>query len=828
MKVPTGRAVPSVCIPAAAMTILMFAAQSVCNAQEHRPQPLIRRKRVFSVLEIDTDSADDVRHTSSGLMMEGTEQRLGRKRHDVASQSRRHRRTNKHNYGVGIDDIKDIDQRSPLLVEPIRYERFMEDASLSMDFSLSMEFSLSMDFSFSLEFCLSMSGPSGPTPKPPTPSPPNPLPSATPPSTPQVQPTPAPYAPTEPPVTAPTDPNVGEPTDPPVAEPTDPNVGEPTDPPVAEPTDAPVAEPTDAPVAEPTDPPVAEPTDPPVAEPTDLPVTLAPSGADCSTLPREEAMAQVVSQITDPSIFGDPSTPQGMAYEWMLDTDPAQVDPCTFPTVQQRYALTTLYYSTNGDGWTNSMGWLSGSNECMWAGITCEVDVVNEILLGEFNYSCILDGSTTAIFSTKSPCMANLLHSLTPLHLFYFCLLRNALVANGLSGVLPNEIQAFRSLQVLQLGNNAIGGTIPDVLIETPDLRIFDIEINAISGPAIVNLEGLGKLESYRVSANRLSGTLDPAVSSVVTLKELWMSDNQLTGEIPSSLGNLVNLETLYLYRNALAGSLPSTIGQLSSLTELQVFQNLLTGSIPEDIYRNTNLELLRLDLNGFVGTISESIGSLIKMGDLRLDENLFSGTLPASLVGLSSVGMFEFFDVSGHILNDKSCCSSFLTRFFLLALPLSIVVFRVNDNNLIGSIPDGFDQWSSLDFADFRNNQFEGPLPASIFGVPSIRILYFSNNLLAGTIPANYGSSPVLRDLFLSGNDFTGTIPEIQMGQLPELTEFLLDDNKLTGTMAESICNLRVSGQGKLDDLWADCSPDADPGIECNAPECCTACFPS
>ena len=45
---------------------------------------------------------------------------------------------------------------------------------------------------------------------------------------------------------------------------------------------------------------------------------------------------------------------------------------------------------------------------------------------------------------------------------------------------------------------------------------------------------------------------------------------------------------------------------------------------------------------------------------------------------------------------------------------------------------------------------------------------------------------------------------------------------------MAESICNLRMNGQGILEDVWVDCGASADPRLECDAPGCCTACFPS
>jgi hypothetical protein len=93
-------------------------------------------------------------------------------------------------------------------------------------------------------------------------------------------------------------------------------------------------------------------------------------------------MADVLTAVTDSSVLEDPSTPQGLAYRWLLDTDEAQIDPCTYATVQQRYALATFYYSTNGDDWTNDAGWLTGANECMWFGVTCTGnDTVSSIIL---------------------------------------------------------------------------------------------------------------------------------------------------------------------------------------------------------------------------------------------------------------------------------------------------------------------------------------------------------------------------------------------------------------------------------------------------------------
>lgn len=153
--------------------------------------------------------------------------------------------------------------------------------------------------------------------------------------------------------------------------------------------------------------------------------------------------------------------------------------------------------------------------------------------------------------------------------------------------------------------------------------------------------------------------------------------------------------------------------------------------------------------------------------------------------------------------------------------------ILIVAENLLVGTIRDGFSQWTDLRFVDFRVNSFSGTLPTTIFDSPSIEIIYFADNRLEGTIPDNYDSSPVLRDLYLENNLLSGTIPEIEPGTLAELSEFLVHGNQFTGTMPPSICQLTVDGVGVLDDLWADCSPDASPRLECDLPGCCTLCFP-
>jgi hypothetical protein len=58
------------------------------------------------------------------------------------------------------------------------------------------------------------------------------------------------------------------------------------------------------------------------------------------------------------------SSPQAKALTW-LQQDP-QFSEYELYRLYQRYALAVLYYSTNGDSWNWTSGWLSNDTECSW------------------------------------------------------------------------------------------------------------------------------------------------------------------------------------------------------------------------------------------------------------------------------------------------------------------------------------------------------------------------------------------------------------------------------------------------------------------------------
>jgi hypothetical protein len=96
--------------------------------------------------------------------------------------------------------------------------------------------------------------------------------------------------------------------------------------------------------------------------------TAAPTGASTTASPAsltEQAKAYILQASPgSTNALSDTSSPQYQAMEW-LSSDP-YFSQRSNPKSLFRWALVTLYYSTDGSQWTNSAGWLSGSDECTW------------------------------------------------------------------------------------------------------------------------------------------------------------------------------------------------------------------------------------------------------------------------------------------------------------------------------------------------------------------------------------------------------------------------------------------------------------------------------
>ena len=139
--------------------------------------------------------------------------------------------------------------------------------------------------------------------------------------------------------------------------------------------------------------------------------TLAPTGANFGNVTNYI----IRSGATLPSIAGNTSSPQNEALRWMSqDNLSIQYLANNSKILLQRYALATLYFSTNGDGWTqcgrqnvkspcldgSQSMWLSSDSECNWAGISCSGSEIIMISIGESGIYIILTRLTSYSLST--------------------------------------------------------------------------------------------------------------------------------------------------------------------------------------------------------------------------------------------------------------------------------------------------------------------------------------------------------------------------------------------------------------------------------------------
>lgn len=268
--------------------------------------------------------------------------------------------------------------------------------------------------------------------------------------------------------------------------------------------------------------------------------------SDCSDMSEDEradAIRKQLSEITDLEVLDNDMTPQGKAFDWITYFDNARLCPGGSDKylLNQRYALATLYFSTNGDDWfacfmsdpncastsisvsdfnpsiggaMGSSSWLSGASagsECSWHGIRCNDDkYVQKLEIGN----------------------------------------------NGLAGVIPQEIVALEKLDVLGLEQNSLIGPIPSGFAD--GLYRVRLQSNALSGPLPAFPESVLTLQ---VEDNRLSGEITEAVANLPNLKKLNLNDNKFTGDIPAALGSVsTGVKEIRLHGNKFDGQMPAEL----------------------------------------------------------------------------------------------------------------------------------------------------------------------------------------------------------------------------------------------------------------------------
>ena len=384
--------------------------------------------------------------------------------------------------------------------------------------------------------------------------------------------------------------------------------------------------------------PTVQTTSPPSQAPTDI-------GVDPEI--REEYLL-VCSAYEDCSPLLDTKTPQGKAFQWLVE-DNELLAFYEDHKKMQRYTLAAIFFSLGGESWFDSSNWLTNADECLWFStapsractpskdfVALELD--NNNVQGEIPFEVSLLKSLTSLSIQSTPGDEGSLKGAWPEALGDLVDLRTVnLSGNGFTGPIPDLIGNWPSLHSLNLSNNGFTGTVPVSFAGLSLLSSMNLAGNNITGVPSIFLSASRDLVELRLEDNKLSA-LPASIKGLSKLQNLNVARNALA-TFPLEVSELGSLTSLDLQANEIAKSIPTEIGKLLFLKSLYLNDNSLTGSIPTEIGRLVNLRpVLDLSSNGLSGKVPSEIGELIRLRKLYLDHNKLSGELPDTLSALDKI----------------------------------------------------------------------------------------------------------------------------------------------------------------------------------------------
>ncbi|KAE8099118.1 hypothetical protein FH972_017123 [Carpinus fangiana] len=439
---------------------------------------------------------------------------------------------------------------------------------------------------------------------------------------------------------------------------------------------------------------------------------------------------------------------------------------------------------------TKLVHWNQSVDCCSWKGVTCNQGrVIGLDLSSEVNFG-ILDNSSS-LFSLQH--LENL-----------------SLANNAINGKIPSQFDKLMNLSYLNLSQAALWGQIPIAISHLTRLVILDLSYvyyNRIFHPRTLqnpnlnmlvhNLSELIELYLDGVNISAQGYEWGPTLSSSLPkLRVLSLSNCLLSGPLDSSLLNLQSLSNIHLYGNNFSSPVPEFFADFKNLMSLDFQSSGLIGKFPEKIFHIPTLQTLSLSDNKLLQGSLLAFPSNGSLQMLELRDTNFSGTLPHSIGNLK---MLSQIDLSGCNFNGsipKSMAS--LTQLFYLDMsnnnfvgPIppftmgkNLTTINLSNNDLTGQITSTrWEELLNLEVLDLSYNSLDGPIPMSLFSLPSLRELTLGNNRFSGRLNEFPIVSYPLIHLDLSRNNLEGPIP-ISIFELQSLWTLSLSWNNFSGSL--------------------------------------------
>ncbi|RCV26082.1 hypothetical protein SETIT_5G217000v2 [Setaria italica] len=447
---------------------------------------------------------------------------------------------------------------------------------------------------------------------------------------------------------------------------------------------------------------------------------------------------------------------------------------------------------------------------------------------------------------------------------------------NWVVGPLPDAVGNMTSLEVLHLGGNQlsdmkaktlknlcnmrefIDGGIPNWINQWTNLSIIQLSANRLVGSVPLEIGMLSKLSHLHLDYNQFNGSiLEEHLAGLVNLKELdfpfklklayfpgckmghqfplWIqgqrdvsfldisdagivdylpewywsvfsnveylniSCNQISGRLPRSLDLCRTLPQLHKHlveldisKNSLSGPLPRKI-IAQNLTDLLLSDNCISGAIPSYICQLPFLSLPLCSKQSFISalilydnllsgkfpSVLQSCPDLILL-DLADNKyigdpiNMFSGSIPVKLMEL---GYLQFLDLAYNRISGS--------------IPHSLANLKAMTQDQVGKIPDEITYLVGLMGLNISHNQLSGEIPVKLGQLQSMESLDLSWNELSGEIPSSLSGMTMLSKLNLSYNNLSGRIPSgNQLQTLTDPASSYIGNNYLCGPPVSRNCS--------------------------------------
>ncbi|TYI08230.1 hypothetical protein ES332_A10G284700v1, partial [Gossypium tomentosum] len=387
-----------------------------------------------------------------------------------------------------------------------------------------------------------------------------------------------------------------------------------------------------------------------------------------------------------------------------------------------------------------------------------------------------------------------------------------------LSGSLSPHIGNMSFLRVLNLMDNSFYNQIPQEIGRLRRLETLYLTNNSISGEIPSNLSSCSKLTIVRMAGNLLTGEIPAFLGFLSNLKVLSFYNNSLRGSIPPSLGNLSSLEELALTYNALAGIIPETLAQLTNLSSFLAAANAISGTLPVAMFNLSNIRFFDIGENKIqVNLYTDLAITMPYVEFFSVRGNKISGQIPISITNASNLHVLQFNDnrLSGKVpslekldklstlqlaVNDlghgREGDLNFLCTLQFFQHPFTV---EIDENKIMGRIPDGIGNLVNLEALFASENQLSGPVPFEIGRLQKLNKFFAHINFLSGTIPHSIGNLSALTEVGLDFNNLQGNIPP-SIGKCQSLLELTVSYNNLSGPIPPQL--LGVSSMSKILDL--------------------------